>query len=398
MSRDPERISEKPIRAELFGIERLEQHAESLAAAERTTARPRRGRDLLPRVRENARVLLAGYRDIVEAVAAKSEITLAEEWFLDNFHVVDEQLREIRDHLPSGYYRSLPKIAAGHLAGCPACYGLAWAYVAHTDSRFELETLPRFVRAYQRVQPLTIGELWAVPSICAWRSWRTCGGCRQLIRARHERARADALADRLLGLGDEPRGGPRGVCASSATARWPARSPCSSSSGCVTRILRSRRPSPGSTGSSARRARRRTRWSPQEHQAQGAANVTVRNIITSMRWMSSIDWPEFFESVSLVDEVLRTAPAFAAMDFATRDEYRKQIELLSRGSGHSEIDVAREAVRLARRRPPIEELVRRRRARDPGYYLVAEGRGPSSGSSAFASAAPLAPRAAARTR
>src|SRR3989442_13893555 len=88
---------EEPIRAELFGIERLEQHAESLAAAHRTTGKPPRGRNLLPRVRENAHVLLAAYRNIAETVLAKREITPAAEWILDNFHVVDEQLRGIRD-------------------------------------------------------------------------------------------------------------------------------------------------------------------------------------------------------------------------------------------------------------------------------------------------------------
>jgi cyclic beta-1,2-glucan synthetase len=39
---------------------------------------------------------------------------------------------------------------------------VAWAFVAHTDSHFDPAMLRRFVRAYQRVQPLTIGELWAV--------------------------------------------------------------------------------------------------------------------------------------------------------------------------------------------------------------------------------------------
>ena len=153
---------ENPVRAEIFGIERFEQHAESLAAAQRTTEKPHKGRNLLTRVRDNGRVLLAAYRNIVEAVREKSEITPAEEWLLDNFHFVDEQLREIRDHLPHRYYRLLPKIAEGHLAGYPRVYGLAWAYVAHTDSRFELATLEGFARAYQRVQPLAIGEIWAV--------------------------------------------------------------------------------------------------------------------------------------------------------------------------------------------------------------------------------------------
>jgi len=119
---------EEPIRAEVFGIERLEQHAQSLAAAQRTTKRTSKGRNLLPRVQENAQVLLAAYRDIATTIREKSEITPAAEWVLDNFHIVEEQIRGIRDHLPGGYYRRLPKIAEGHLAGYPRVrmYDASW--------------------------------------------------------------------------------------------------------------------------------------------------------------------------------------------------------------------------------------------------------------------------------
>src|SRR5438093_1574807 len=86
----------------------------------------------------------------------------AAEWLVDNFHVVEDQLREIRDDLPAGFYRELPKLAEGPHRGYPRVYGLAWAFVAHTDSRLDPDTLRRFVNAYQRVQPLTIGELCAV--------------------------------------------------------------------------------------------------------------------------------------------------------------------------------------------------------------------------------------------
>jgi hypothetical protein len=85
---------DEPIRAELFGTERLEQHAESLAAAQRTTEKPAKGKNLLPRVHENRHALLGAYRNIVEAVREKREITPASEWLLDNFFVVDEQLRD----------------------------------------------------------------------------------------------------------------------------------------------------------------------------------------------------------------------------------------------------------------------------------------------------------------
>ncbi|MCP4202191.1 MAG: hypothetical protein GY769_09675 [bacterium] len=389
---------DEPIRAEVFGIERLEQHGESLAAAQPTAPARDRGRRLLPRVQENGRVLLAGYRDIVGAVRRKQHTTQAEEWLLDNFHVVDEQIREIRDHLPFSFYKLLPKIAEGyHLGGYPRVYGLAWAYVAHTDSRFELETLTAFVRAYQRIQPLNIGETWAIAihlRVALVENLRRL--TKLVIRARRGRASADQLADRLLGLGgraveraEEVLGEPGATRLASAFA---------------VQLLQRLRDQPLSVAPAlewlnetlAAQGTSPGEIVTQVHQAQAAANITVRNIITSMRWMSSISWAEFFESVSLVDETFRTVPGFAAMDFATRDKYREAVEELSRGSQWSELEVAREAVALAEASqregerassrtgseaattpsdaPPAPQAVLERREEDPGYYLVAGGR------------------------
>src|SRR2546429_4549414 len=158
-------ILEEPIRAELFGIERLEQHAESLAAAQRVMSESGQGRRLLPRVLENGRVLREAHRVIAKAIREERAITPAAEWLVDNFHLVDEQLREIRDDLPPGFYRELPKLADGPLAGYPRVYGVAWAFVVHTDSRFDPDALRRFVLSYQRVQPLSIGGLCAITII-----------------------------------------------------------------------------------------------------------------------------------------------------------------------------------------------------------------------------------------
>src|SRR6266849_68296 len=148
------RDTEEPIRSELFSIERLEQHAESLATAQRVTARPASGRPLAARLGDNGRALLQAYRAIAKAISEEQVIMPAAEWLVDNFHVVDEQIRQIHDDLPRGYYRQLPKLAEGPLEGYPRVFGIAWAFVAHTDSRFDFETLNRFVHAYQRVQPL----------------------------------------------------------------------------------------------------------------------------------------------------------------------------------------------------------------------------------------------------
>jgi cyclic beta-1,2-glucan synthetase len=159
--------SEAPIRSELFSVERLEQHAQSLAVAQQVATGSQRGLPLDRRLRENTKVLGAAYRTIAQAFHAHQPITPAAEWLLDNFHVVEEQVREIKHDLPPGYYRKLPKLAEGHLQGYPRVIGIAWAFVAHTDSAFDVQKLSRFVVAYQRVQPLTIGRTVGAGDQCA---------------------------------------------------------------------------------------------------------------------------------------------------------------------------------------------------------------------------------------
>ena len=117
------RPPEAPIRAELFSVERLEQHAESLAAAQHIA----RQSEARPPTRQTAlrqqQVLTETYRAIVRASSAHQPITPAAEWLLDNFHIVDEQIREIKNDLPPGYYRKLPKLADGPLQGYPRVFG-----------------------------------------------------------------------------------------------------------------------------------------------------------------------------------------------------------------------------------------------------------------------------------
>src|SRR6185312_841775 len=267
------------IRAELFSTERLEQHAESLAAAQPVTAKPKTGRRLATRLGQNGRVLLDTYRAIAAAIREERAITPAAEWLVDNFHVVEEQIREIRDDLPSGYYRQLPKLAVGPLEGYPRVFGLAWAYVAHTDSLFDPQTLARFVRAYQRVQPLTIGELWAVTitlRILLVENLRRAA--ERIVNRRAARQEADTVADRLLGVGGreaEPTDlrhleqiPLRSAFAVQLVQRLRDQDPA------VTPALRwldERLAAQGTTADEIVR---------EEHQRQGAMNVTVRNVIT----------------------------------------------------------------------------------------------------------------------
>ena len=85
------------------------------------------------------------------------------EWLVDNYYIVEEQLREIREDLPRQFYLELPKLTDGPLAGSPRVYELAYELVLHTDSSLDEELIGGFITAYQRKTTLTSGELWAVP-------------------------------------------------------------------------------------------------------------------------------------------------------------------------------------------------------------------------------------------
>ena len=154
--------NDEPIRAELYSVERLEQFAAALAAEQTQTAQPKKFRQLLPRLEENGRVLVASYRNLSDAIRRERVISPAAEWLVDNFHIVEDQVREIREDLPRGFYGELPKLMSGEFAGYPRIYSIAFALIAHTDSRLDVETLRRFLVAYQKTTPLKIGELWAM--------------------------------------------------------------------------------------------------------------------------------------------------------------------------------------------------------------------------------------------
>src|ERR1700728_1645137 len=368
--------ADEPIVGELFSVDRLEQHAESLAAAQTITTTPDSGKPLIEGVAENGQLLLDYYRDIARAIQREQAITPAAQWLVDNFFVVEEQLREIHDHLPPGFYRKLPKLASGHLEGYPRVYGVAWAFVAHTDSHLDPEVWRRFVNAYQRVQPLTIGELWAVAitlRIVLVENLRRLSA--RIVQSREARSEADELADRLLGTGGQSLGssaaGPpqfekKPLDRAFAVQLIQRLRDLDPKVGPILVWLDDRLAAQGTSADEIVRA---------EHQLQAAMSVTVRNVITSMRLASSFDWQVFFEEVSLVDKVLREGSDFGAMDFTTRDAYRHAIEDLSLGSDHSETDVAERAVNRAQQssRDAIPGQQDDRRS-DPGYYLVSHGR------------------------
>src|SRR5215467_1145386 len=363
---------EKPFQAEFFSVERLEQYAQTLADQHKTVTRKGRAQ-LLPRLEDNGRILEIAYKALVEALRQGHAISPAAEWLVDNYHIIEEQLREIRQDLPKSYYHELPKLAGGELKDYPRIYAVALELIAHTDSRLDTNTLKRFIAAYQTVAPLSIGELWAVAITLRLALVENLRRLAITIgRGRVERDEADKLADKLLELASLQ---PANVMSfMSERISKQEELPHAFLVQLVQR-LREQHPSvmPVMDWIEKQVAGQSSTVEQiihSEHQRQAAAQVTVGNIITSMRLLSTLDWNDFFEKVSLIEPLLGEDPAgvYARMEFASRDRYRHVIERISKRTRTSELKIAQAAVDFA-----AETNEDSGPNRHVGYYLIDKG-------------------------
>ena len=357
----------RPVRAELFSTERLEDHGHSLARAQRIEPGTLRSRQLLVRLDDNADALRRTYRETAHALEAGRPIAPAAEWLIDNYHIVEKQIRKIRDDLPADFYRQLPKLADGPLATLPRVFSIAWAYASHSDSLFDEDRFRRFLLAYQQVNALTIGELWATAismQLVLVENLRRLADI--AIADEQDRARAEAFADALFAA-------PSDAIALASLATIDGDQPVAFVSQLALRLR--------DTDTRSEIARR---WL--EAQAAGAGTSiaaidtvaqaaliastgSIRNVITSMRTIAELDWGEMVESLSLADRVLRTNSDFASMDFPSRNLYRNALEELSRGSAYAEDAVAARAIALTEARIRDNAV-----DKDPGYFLIGTGR------------------------
>ncbi|MDB4883653.1 MAG: hypothetical protein JWL95_2419, partial [Gemmatimonadetes bacterium] len=380
---DPAYPASEPILGESFGADQLARHARQLARRHQPLVQPppgptkQRGRgQLLSRLDAIERDLRTVHASLAAAVASGVPVSPAGDWLLDNFYVVLEQAHEIRATLPSGYYRELPKLAGdGALAGHPRVYELAVELIAHTDGRLDMASVELMVRQYQRIVPLTMGELWAMPAMLRMGFLENVG--RMAHRAERDvvdTRNADAWVARLLAAEDS-QGTALGEELSRLVNRPPSLSPAF-----LTRFLQQIR--------SRRADFTPLLWLEQwvaedfmsvdeavQRSAQHLAltQLVMSNSIASLRAVANVDWHTFVENLSATEAMLRRDPAgvYDEMTFATRDRYRHVVEHLARRTLTVEHEVASGAVAMALAALNAGEAAH---AAHVGYYLVDDGR------------------------
>ncbi|HET9039358.1 MAG TPA: glucoamylase family protein, partial [Gemmatimonadales bacterium] len=365
-----------PIRGELLGTEHLCERAQELAEGQRLSTRPARRRTpLLARLNGTRRILDDAHARLTDASDRGVDVGPAGDWLLDNYHVVQEHIGEVRESLPRGYYRELPVLSGGPLSGYPRIYELAITLISHSEGRIDLENVSCFVQAFQDVAVLTIGELWAVPAMLRLGLIENVRRMALRTVQRLDEIEAADVAAAALGAA----GRDSSAALDAALDRF-ASAPPPLTPAFVSRFLHQLRVE----GAALPAVVRLEQWIAEE--ALGAEEATARatqrlaltqvvmaNSITSLRAIARMDWKVFVERLSRMEEVLREDPSgfYPRMTFATRDRYRHVIERIARRTRRSEETVARHAVdcaRLGETRAPDDP-----RQRHVGYYICDEG-------------------------
>jgi cellobiose phosphorylase len=352
----------------------MERHGRTLAGFHKTG--PGHGPDLLlARLGQNEAVLSEASERLGAAVRAGHRIEPAGEWLLDNYYLIEEQIRTARRHLPKGYSRELPRLLSGASADLPRVYDIALETIAHGDGRVDPEGLYRVVAAYQSVTPLMLGELWAIPimlRLALIENLRRVAA--RMMADRVDRRRAARWGDEMAKTAESDPKSLILVIADMARSDPPMSSPFIAE---LARRLQGRGPALAlpldwihqrlsETG------RMIDQMVQAENQQQASDQVSISNSIGSLRFLGAMDWRTFVESLSVVEKALRQDPAdaYGRMDFATRDRYRHTVERIAKRSRLSEEEVALEAIRLARE---ATEGNGTERTAHVGYYLAAPG-------------------------
>jgi len=262
----------------------LEDKARLFAKSHQLIHKSRNRFNFLKRLDSMHEMLNESYKRFRETSGIHLRTSHAAEWMLDNYYIIQQSNRQIREDMPKEYYMQLPKIQSKIFEDAPRIYTFSILFLQSCQVQVDQDRLERFVRAYQDITPLTTGELWALPTmlrfgilLCLTSTANTITGVELPLELQK------------FVFGDIPY-----------------------------------------------------QWDDE---------AIVSSSILSLRAVSAIDWEIFVERVSKVDELLRQDPAgvYQGMDFDTRDRYRKVIEKLARGTGQTEEQIAREAIRLARK-------------------------------------------------
>lgn len=360
-----EEIAKEPLTLEEMG-----EKAAALAMTLRKVGRISTCKPTLLMTLHNSEMVLREIRhNVGESEFVEQTITTSAEWLLDNTYIIQGNIEEIYRNLPRKFYKDLPQLLEGPYAGLPRVYVVAKELINYTANRLNHDNIIAFLNSYQSVDPLTIGELWALALMLRLRLVENLHYLAiHIDRRLHEGEYAGFWGNRLLNVARrQPELLPRFL-----------------------ELLANECPRPSEHFAEELLDHlfdEETILPPlkkwfetvfgdnindvihHEQVQKSVEQVAFSSAVVSLITISQLSWQVIFEATNAVDKILNKDPAgvYPRMDFRTRDQYRRAVERLARYSKNTETQVARLVLESAEQgRVDVGNHV--------GYYLVDKGR------------------------
>jgi cyclic beta-1,2-glucan synthetase len=367
--------NEEPLREELFSSDQMERFAKTLAAKHTLSAKPAKDH-LLKRLADNETTLQEVRKLLTDSIKRKYQVTPAGEWLIDNFYLVEEHIRIAKTHFPKNYSEDLPQLSDGNSIGLTRSYDIILQIISHSDGRINMESLGNFVKAYQTITPLKLGELWSIPLMLRLALIENIRRVSAIIAVdKVDRNLADYWAEKMIETTEKAPKNLILVIADMARSNPPVVSAFVSE---LIRQLRGKGPDLGIVlnwieQQLSESGLTSTELVNSENQKQAADQLSMNNSIGSLRLLGAMDWREFVETHSIVEQILLNdnEGTYGLMDFNTRDRYRHVVEMIAKKSTFSEQEVAEMAIQLMHEN--VSGKSDDHRSAHVGYYLIGYG-------------------------
>ncbi len=371
----------------ILGQNELENYLEKMASNHSLTNYSSKNTYPIPRLKENFEIISQVYNLLNEHIKLKLPIHPAGEWILDNFYVIDETVKSIKNELTLKKYINFLGIENGSDEGFARIYVLASEIVNYSDNKVDGKSLSKCLQAYQKKKTLSMEEIWNITTfikIALIENIRDI--CTKIYSSQMQKYKVENIIERLVEKKDKEElhftslGEYKAKVKGYGEMKYPFIEYLSyrlkkygKKAYPYLSILEEQVEKMGMDISEV---------VAKEHFDIALKKISIGNAITSIKNLNRISMIEIFEQINGVEEILKQDPAnvYDKMDYKTKILYRNCIKDISKKTKISEIYIAKKVWYLANtakenaQKENNEKNVISEKEQHVGYYLIDKGK------------------------
>lgn len=330
----------------------------------------------IPALKQNFQKILETYKLLNKHIKLGMKIHSAGEWILDNFYIIEENVKSIEKELTYKKYKNMIGLATGKYEGYARAYVISAEMVAFTEGKIDSETLDNVLRAYQKKKLLDMEEIWSIGifiKIALISQIKDI--CEKIYSSQIQKFKAESIIERVI----ENKEGKNRIFVNTKTINIVTDEPkypfieymsyklkrYGKTAIDYQKILENEVSKLGLTVSDVIQ---------KEHFYIATLKIIVGNCIKSLKEVGRINFGELFTYINGTEEILRLDPSgiYNLMDEESKTYYRSVIEKISKKNKISEVYVAEKLIELAKRYDKYDDLEEKKKTHI-GYFLVDEG-------------------------